>query len=62
MKLLRRISRLLAIPISFLITVFFTQWVLSLFGIQGLDGKAAGAVAGILVAVLVAHTLTSSKP
>lgn len=57
MKLLLRIARLLSIPISFLVTVFLMQWALSLFGIQGLDGKAAGAVAGILVAVLVAHSL-----
>lgn len=57
MKLLLRISRFLAIPISFLITVFFIQWLLSLFGIHDMDGKAAGAITGILVAVMVAHAL-----
>lgn len=57
MKLLLRFSRLLAIPISFLITVFLVQWLLELIGIHGMDGKAAGAITGILVAVMAAHAL-----
>jgi uncharacterized membrane protein YcjF (UPF0283 family) len=57
MRVLLKVTGLIAIIISFAVTVFFVQWVLSLFGVQGMDGKAAGAVIGILIALLVAQSL-----